>query len=273
VTPGYFDAMGIRVAKGRGITADDRSGAPPVAVINETLARRHWADSDPIGARISVEGPEGPWTTVVGVAADVRQLGPDRPARGEMFLPLAQLPARFVTLVARTTGEPTALVPALRAEVAAIDRELPLAAITTMDAALRAAVALPRLYLSFFTFFALVALVLAGVGIYGVTAYAVAQRTSEIGVRMALGADASDVLRLVLRQALALVAIGLALGTVLALALSRVLATLLFDLSPTDPVTFVTIALVLAVVAIVASWLPARRATRVDPLRALRAET
>ena len=209
----------------------------------------------------------------MGIVADVRQLGPDQPARAEMFLPIAQLPARAATLVVHTNDEPTVLVPALRAEVMAIDRQLPLSSIGTMEEAMRQSVALPRLYLSFFVFFALVALVLAGVGIYGVTAYAVAQRTSEIGVRMALGADAGDVVRLVLRQSLGLVVTGLLLGTVLALALSRVLASLLFDLSPTDPATFAVIAFVLACVAALASWLPARRATRVDPLRALRAET
>jgi ABC-type antimicrobial peptide transport system permease subunit len=189
-----------------------------------------------------------------------------------MFLPLAQQPARGVTLVLRGRGDPLSLVPAVRGEVAAIDADLPLGRVATMQETLRQSVALPRLYLSFFAFFALVALVLAAVGIYGVTAHAVAQRTSEIGVRMALGADAGDVLRLVLRQTLVLVVAGLGSGIVLALALSRLMAGLLFDLSPQDPATFISIGLILTAVALIASWVPARRATRVDPLRALRAE-
>jgi putative ABC transport system permease protein len=161
----------------------------------------------------------------------------------------------------------------VRTEVAAIDSDLPLGRVATMQETLRQSVALPRLYLSFFAFFALVALVLAAVGIYGVTAHAVAQRTSEIGVRMALGANAGDVLRLVLRQALVLVVAGLVSGIVLALGLARLMEGLLFELSPRDPTTFVSIGLILSAVALIASWVPARRATRVDPLRALRAET
>jgi ABC-type antimicrobial peptide transport system permease subunit len=160
----------------------------------------------------------------------------------------------------------------VRAAVRDVDPDLPLAGVTTMEDAMRQATSLPRLYISFFGFFAVVALVLAAIGIYGVTAYTVAQRTPEIGVRMALGANAGDVLRLVLRQALILVGVGLATGLMLALALSRLLDSLLFDLSATDPVTYTAIALILGAVALVASWLPARRATRVDPLRALRTE-
>ncbi len=273
ISPGYFDAIGMRLLRGRGFTELDREGAPLVGIINETLARRYWPEGDPIGARISDESPDGPWITIVGIVADARQNGPDQPARGELFLPLAQVPSPFVTVVVHTAGDPRALVPTVRAEVSSIDPMLPLAGVTTMDEALRQATALPRLYLSFFAFFALIALALAAIGIYGVTAYAVAQRTPEIGVRMALGADSRAVLRLVLRQAIILVSAGLLIGTALAIGLSRLLANLLFDLSPTDPPTFVAIAIVLAVVGVVASWLPARRATRVDPLRALRTET
>jgi predicted permease len=272
VTSGYFAAIGMRVVAGRGFTHEDQEAAMPVAVVNETLARRHWPDADPIGQRVSFGGPEGPWASIVGIVADARQSGLDQPTRGEMFLPLAQQPARGVTLVLRGRGDPLSLVPAVRGEVAAIDADLPLGRVATMQETLRQSVALPRLYLSFFAFFALVALVLAAVGIYGVTAHAVAQRTSEIGVRMALGADAGDVLRLVLRQTLVLVVAGLGSGIVLALALSRLMAGLLFDLSPQDPATFISIGLILTAVALIASWVPARRATRVDPLRALRTE-
>ena len=272
VTPGYLEAMGIRLLRGRGIEATDRPGTPQVGLVNETLARRLWPQGDAIGARISAEGPDGPWTTIVGIVGDVRQLGPDQPARGELFLPLAQVPSGGTALVVRTTGDPLAALPAVRAAVRDIDPDVPVANITTMDEAMRQATALPRLYISFFGFFALVALVLAAIGIYGVTSYAVSQRTPEIGVRMALGAAAGDVLRLVLGQALVLVGAGLLTGLVLALALSRLLTGLLFDLSPTDPVTFVVIGGILALVALVASWLPAHRATRVNPLRALRTD-
>jgi len=271
ITPGYFDAIGMRLQRGRGFTPEDRAGSMPVAIINETLARRHWLGGDAIGQRITSD-PDEPWTTIVGVVADTRHTGPDQPTRGELFLPLAQQPARFITLAVRTAGDPLALVPAVRAEVSAIDPDLPLGRTTTMEEALDQAVALPRLYLSFFAFFAAVALVLAGVGLYGVVSQTVAQRTSEIGVRMALGAGARDVARLVLGQALTLVMLGVVAGTALALSLSRSLSRLLFDVSSTDPATFVTIVIVLAAVALVASWLPARRATRVDPLHALRGD-
>ena len=273
VTAGYFEAIGMRMVHGRAFTREDQEGAMPVAIVNETLARRHWPDSDPIGQRVSFDGSEGPWASIVGVVADARQLGLDQPARGEMFLPLAQQPARFVTLVLHRRGDPFALVPAVRAEVSAIDADLPIGTVQSMEDVLRQSVALPRLYLSFFAFFALVAMVLAAGGIYGVTAHVVAQRTSEIGVRMALGANARDVLRLVLRQTLMLVLAGLGSGIVLALLLSRLMEGLLFELSSRDPATFITIGLILTAVALLASWVPAHRATRVDPLRALRAET
>jgi putative ABC transport system permease protein len=270
VTPGYFDAMEMRLLRGRGIEPTDHADALRVAVVNETLARRWWPEGNVLGSRIATS-LDGPRITIVGVVADVRHTGPAQDTRGELFLPLAQQPARSAAIVVRATGDPLDIVPAVRAIVREVDADLPLSGIGTMQQAMRQAVAMPRLYLSFFTFFAAVALVLAAIGIYGVTSYAVTQRTAEIGVRMALGANAADVQRLVLRRALLLVSIGLATGTALALALSRLLAGLLFNLSPTDPATFIVIATLLAVVAVVASWLPARRATRVDPLRALRA--
>lgn len=272
VTPGYLDAIGIRLLRGRAIEPGDREGAPATALVNETLARRWWPDGDAIGARISPQGPDGPWTTIVGIVADVRQLGPGHPARGELYLPLAQVPSRGTALVVRTAGDPLSALPAVRAAVRDIDPDVPVANVSTMEESVRQTMAIPRLYISFFTFFALVALILAAMGIYGVTAHAVTQRTPEIGVRMALGAATSDVLKLVLRQGLGLVLAGLGAGLLLALALSRLLASLLFDLSPTDPLTFAAIAALLAVVALVAILVPAARAAHVDPLRALRTD-
>lgn len=275
VTTGYFDAIGIRLIAGRAFTDEDREGGMPVGVVNETLARRWWPEdggTGAIGARITTD-PARPWVTVVGIVADVRQAGPDQPPKSELFLPLAQVPASGAALVIRASGDPLTLVPAVRAAVRQIDPELPLANVSTLRESARQAVAMPRLYLSFFVFFSIVALVLAAVGTYGVTAWAVVQRTPEIGVRMAMGADRGDILRMVLRQAFSLVGLGLAAGLLLALALSRLLSGLLFGISPTDPLTFASLSLLLALVALFASWLPARRATRVDPLRALRTDT
>ena len=272
ISADYFRAMGMRLVQGRGITAEDRADAPPVVVINETLARRHWPNENPVGQRITSEGPEGPWTTVVGVVADVRDNGLDAPPQVEMFLPYQQVPSRFMNFVLRTETDPQALAPAVRAEVQRLDPNLPVTAIGTMRDLVRTSTAMPRLYLSFFGFFAGVALVLAAVGIYGITAYTVTQRTQEIGIRMALGARQGDVLRLVLRHAVLLVAAGVVLGVAGALALSRQLSALLYDLSPTDPATFATIALILAGVALAASVLPALRAARIDPQVALRSE-
>jgi ABC-type antimicrobial peptide transport system permease subunit len=189
-----------------------------------------------------------------------------------MYLPFAQQPGRSMTLIVRTDRDPVAMASAVREEVRAVDPDLPLGATATLEELVGRSVALPRLYLTFFGFFALVALLLAAIGIYGVTAQAVAQRTQEIGIRMALGAQRADVLGMIVRQSALLVGAGLGFGFALALLLSRTLDSLLFELSATDPLTYGTIAAVLAGVAMVASWMPARRATRVDPLVALRTE-
>jgi len=272
VTPGLFDAMGMRVLRGRGLTEQDHAGAPAVVVINQSMAERYWPDEDAIGGRISSGSSDGPWTTVVGIVADVHHDGLHLPVRPEMYLPYGQLPDNGMTLVLRTQGDPLDLLPGVRAEVRALDPDLPLGATTTLDQVVSQSVAIPRLFVSFFSFFALVALLLAAVGIFGVTAHAVSQRTQEIGIRMALGAKAHDVLAIVLRQSLAVTATGLLLGLALALGLSRSLRTLLFRTSPADPLTYIAIVLVFGAVAITASLLPALRATRVDPVEALRRE-
>jgi putative ABC transport system permease protein len=272
VTEDYFAAIGMRIVRGRGFTERDRADAPPVVVINETMARRYWPNEDPIGKRINERGPDDPWVSIVGIVADSRHNGIDQAPLVEMYLPFQQRPARVMTLVLRTTGDPLTLVPAVREEVRATDPELPLGVTSSMEQLVSDAVALPRLYLSFFAFFATVALLLASIGIYGVTAHAVSQRTQEIGIRMALGAQSADVVRMMVRQTMMLVGLGLVVGLALAFALSDTLTTLLFELSPTDPSTYALIAALLALVAFVATWLPARRATRVDPIVTLRVE-
>jgi putative ABC transport system permease protein len=273
VTPDYFRAIGMRVLKGRGISEDDRADAPPVAVINETMAKRFWPGEDPIGRRISSEGSEGPWTTIVGIVADVYHNGPDQPALVEMYLPYPQLPARLMTVVLRTAdADPMAVLPAVRSAVSQIDPALPLSRVTTMQQQLSDSMSLPRLFVSFFGFFALIALSLAAIGIYGITSFAVDQRKQEIGVRMALGAQAGDVEKLILRHAAQLAALGLTLGVAATLALSSTIKALLFDMSPTDPLTYLVIIITLGAVSIVAGWIPARRATQVDPIKTLRTD-
>ncbi len=272
VTPGFIAAMGMRLLRGRGITAADRADAPGVAVINETMGARYWPGEDPIGKRFSTESPNGPWTTVVGVVADVHHDGLDQPVRPEMWLSVGQMPDPGLTLVIRTGGEPLDFAPIVRAEVRTLDADLPLGQISTLDRLIADSVAVPRLFLAFFGFFAIVAMLLAAVGIYGVTAYTVGQRTQEIGVRIALGADARGVVSMIVGQAMRVAGAGIAIGVVVALALSRALRTLLFELSPTDPATFLAIVALLAAVSLIACWLPARRAAGVRPVEALRRE-
>ncbi len=272
ITPGYFAAIGMRLLRGRALTDEDRQGTPRVVVINETMAKRFWPNEDALGRRISSSGPDGPWTTVVGIVADAHDRGMDQPTRPEMFLPQHQIPARQLTLVLRTQGDPRALGARIRAEVRTLDKELPIAAESRLTDLVSGSMAMPRLFVAFFGFFAVVALLLASVGIYGVTAQAVSQRRQEIGVRMALGASARGVVALMVGQAMLVVLGGLTVGLVAAWLLSHWLGSLLFDLSPTDPVTFTIIPLLLAAVGLLASWRPARRAAAVDPMRALRTE-
>jgi putative ABC transport system permease protein len=272
ITPGYLDAMGISLLRGRRLADTDRPGAPLVALINETLARRYFPNEDPIGKRITTDGPGSEWTTIVGVVADVHHRGPAQPVRPELYLPFEQVPAAAMWTVMRTRAEPIRLAPVVRAELRALDPDLPVARQTTIEDLMKQSVAMPRLFVTFFGFFAAVALLLAAVGIYGVTAHAVSQRTQEIGVRIALGADTGAVVAMIVRQAMLVALIGLILGLTAALLLSRALQSLLFELKPWDPATFASIAAILAAVSLVASWAPARRAASVNPIKALRTE-
>lgn len=272
VTPGYFEAMGMRLLRGRGLEATDRAGTPLVAVINQTMADRYWPNEDAIGKRVSDGGSERQWTEIVGIVADVKHDGLEAPVRPEMWLPVEQVPDGAMTLVVRTQAEPVAMLPEIRAQVRALDAELPVGTVTTLDDLVWQNVAVPRLYVTFFAFFAAVALLLAAVGIFGVTQHAVAQRAQEIGIRIALGAKTRDVLAMVLRQSIVVTGLGLVIGLALGLSLSRLLSNLLYRTSPFDPVTYIAIVIVLGTVALVAALLPARRAAAVDPVVALRAQ-
>ena len=278
VSPGFFDAMGIALREGRAIGDEDRAGTTPVVVVNEALARQYF-DGRALGRHLN-DFLGGGAFEIVGVAGDVRSAGLDSEAQPEAFVSYRQIPdmmtmafAGFgVTIVGRTEGDPLALVAPLRREVLASDPELPLDDVKTMAARLSASVAEPRFYAAIIGTFAALALVLAVVGIYGVLSYTVSQRHREIGVRMALGARRPDIVRLVLRQGLTLVGIGLVLGLAGSVGVTRFLKTLLFGITATDPTTFVGISALVVLVALAACYLPARRATRVDPMQALRYE-
>ena len=274
VSPGYFETVGMTIARGRGFTEADHADAPLVVVINETLARAGWPDQDPIGRRLRPGSGQSkaPWMTVVGVIRDAHRAEVTRVIRPEVYTSALQGPPRTQMLLVRTAGEPTAIVPAIRRELQAIDSQLPIFGVTTLERELAKTLNQPRFQAVLFTAFAAIALLLATIGIYGVTSHAVGQRTQEVGIRMAMGAARRDVLRLIVVQHLKPALVGLAAGVLGAVILSRFLRTLLFGVSATDPATFVIVAGVLLVVAAAACWVPARRATRVDPLVALRTE-
>ena len=271
VTSDYLRTMGIALRGGRTFGDADRAGGPRVALINETAAARFWPGESAVGKRIRLgAASEEPWTEIVGVVADVRHSSLGLPPTSELYLPAAQLGQRSMVLVIRTDGPPERVAASVRAELARLDRSLPLADVRTMESRVVESLALPRLYMLLFAIFSALALTLAAIGIYGTMAYSVAQRTQEIGIRMALGAQARDVLGMVVRQGTTLAAIGIAAGLVAALLATRVMRTLLYEVSTTDPTTFIGVPLVLAAVALLASWVPARRATRVDPVVAFR---
>jgi putative ABC transport system permease protein len=271
VTPDYLRTMGVSLKRGRGFTGADRDGAPPVALVNEAMARRFWPGQDPVGKRVGYPWPSD-WMTVVGVVADVANDGLGKTPEPAIYRPFAQAPAQSMRVAVRGAADPAVLTAGLRAAVAGVDPDAPLSEVQTMEARVSASVAQPRFTAVLLLSFALVALALGAVGVYGVIAYAVSRRTREIGVRMALGAHGGDVLRMVVRQGAVLAAAGIAVGLVGAFAATRALRGMLYGIAPLDPATFVAVPLALAAVALLASYLPARRAARVDPMVALRSE-
>jgi putative ABC transport system permease protein len=273
VTPGYFDTMGMQLVRGRGFTAADRNGTPYVAVVNESFVKRFWPNGDALGKRLKQGWPEDktPWREIVGVVKDVKTEGVDQPTRIQVYLPLAQEPFSFVTVVARATGDPARLRSAVERAVREVDPNLPVYDILTLPEIMQRGVGSQRLLMILLLGFGGLALLLAAVGVFGVNAYAVSQRTHELGVRMALGADRGRVLKMVLAQGFVTCAIGIALGIVAAIGATRLLRTLLYQVTPYDPFTFASVTAVLILITAAACYLPALRATRVDPVAALRA--
>ncbi len=276
-TPDYFTAIGIPLKRGRFFTDNDTASMPQVVLITESAARQFFPNEDPIGKTIELgwrrRGTKSrAGGQVVGIVGDVKSAGLNEPNPPHIYMPLRQWPVASMTMILKTAVPPMALAEAVRREVYALDGNLPVSNLRTLDAIVAASISQQRFYMLLLTIFAAVALLLAAVGIFGVLSYAVSQRTREIGIRMALGAQGHSVITLVVRQALTLVACGVGAGLAAGLALSQTMAKMLFDVTPTDPATYAAVSAVLAVVALMASYLPARRATRVDPIVALRAE-
>jgi putative ABC transport system permease protein len=280
VTPDYFKTMGIPVLRGRAFTATDGVGdstAQQVVIINANMAKRFWPDEDAIGKRFKYGGDAngaggGPWMTIVGVVGDMRRTGYDAPIRYESFLPYPEQPTTRMTLVVRTSGEPIAMASTVRAQLRALDPQQPVYQVSSMEQLLSGMIAQRRFSMALIGTFAALALVLGIVGVYGVTSYLVAQRTREVGLRLALGAQPKQVVLMVVRQGLATAAVGVAAGLLAALATTRAMATMLYGVSPTDIATLLGVTVTLALATLLANYLPARRAARVDPLVALRSE-
>ena len=274
ISPDYFPAIGIELHKGNQFTDRDTAEQPGVAIVNETAAQRYWPGVDPLGKRIKRGRPESknPWLTVIGIVNGSRQLSLKEGSQPEIYVPYLQNPGLTFTLVARTASDPRSLTGSLRKEVLSADREIPAVNIKLMEELISNSVAKERFYVLLLAVFAALALILAAVGVYGVMSYSVTLRTRDIGIRMALGARPVDIFKHIVGQALLLGLIGLGVGIVLAIASTRVMSSLLYGINATDPLTLAITSLVLLAVALLASYLPARRATRVDPLVTLRYE-
>ncbi len=276
VSPGYIRTLGVPLLRGRDFTEQDNEKSELVGLVNARLAHQFWPNEDPIGKRFMFGHPESKtpskWITVVGVVSDTKLYGLANPSRLEVYVPFPQRTAHYMVLLVRSTVEPASLTSDVRGAVASIDKDQPILEISTMQQMVNGSVATKRITLILLGLFSGLALVLAVVGVYGVISYAVAQRTREIGIRMALGAERREVLKMVVGKSLRLTLVGVALGIASALALTHFLASLLYNVSPTDLLTFFAAALALTTVALVASYIPARRAAKVDPMVALRYE-
>jgi putative ABC transport system permease protein len=275
---GYFRTMGATLARGRGFEESDAAGSEPVTVISDAMARRYWPDEEALGKRLRM-GAHEPWVRIVGVVRNIKQMDWSADPAPELYFPYRQhanffnsRPASQMTLVLRTAVEPASLSRALEAEVWALDRNVPVSNVMTLGDIVSGAVRQPRLYAVLLGTFALAAAMLAAVGIYGVISFAVTQRTQEIGVRMAFGARRTDVLGMVMGHGMRLAGLGVGVGLLAGLALAQLLGKLLYGVSAADPLTFVSVSLLLACLAAGACYAPARRATRVDPMVALRWE-
>jgi predicted permease len=271
-SPGYFDVLSIPVLAGRVFSERDIAGAPPVVVVNQALAQRYFPGESPLGKHVDFRWETRGMQEIVGVVGDVREQALDQPARPAIYIPYAQRPAEWANLLVRTTGDPNGIVPSLRRVVAELDRNLPLAEVRTLEDVEAAGLADRRLAMALFGVFSGLSLVLAALGLYAVISYMVVQRRQEIGIRMALGARTEQVVRSVLRQGMALIGIGVIVGAIAALWLGRFLAGLVFGVGTTDPITFGSVALLLATTALLASMIPALRAAHVDPASVLRSE-
>ncbi len=269
--PGYFDALRIRLIAGREFTPADTPDAPRVVIVDELLAKQHWPGQSALGKRVNRDRA-GNWATVVGVVAHVRKAGPRSEGEPQLYLPFAQNPQTTLSVVVRSSASPNGIGQALRGAVGEIDAQLPVSEIRALSAIVDGATAGDRLNAVMLGAFGVVAALLAGIGLYGVMAYGVTRRSREIGIRLALGGHPSAIRRMILREGLRIVAAGVTIGVVAALSLSRMIAVLLFGVAPTDLATYGAITLALLVVGLVATWIPARRATRIDPMVALREE-
>jgi putative ABC transport system permease protein len=279
VTPGYFRTMGIGLAEGREFDIQDDRTATGVVVVNEALARRYFPDEDAIGRTIDGLPPHialGGFLVsefeIVGIAEDVRYFGLAEAAQPSLYFPVAQAPFRRMNLTVRTAGVPESLIAAIRGEIVSMDSTVPIARVRTMERILSDSVARDRFSMLLLTLFAVIALVLASVGIYGVTSYSISQRTAEMGIRMAVGAKPADVMRLVMVSGAKLALSGVVLGLLGAAALSRIMASQLYGVGATDPLTFAGVGIVLASVALAATYVPALRAARIDPVLAIQGE-
>ncbi|HKG48707.1 MAG TPA: ABC transporter permease [Pyrinomonadaceae bacterium] len=274
---GYFKTMGIPIVKGRDFDDRDKHGATPVVIITETFARQHFPNEDPIGKRIkpgisTYEDEDSTMREIIGVVGDIRNRTLSTEPRAAYYVPQTQVPFSQMVAVVKTNGEPRSLISAVTKQVAGMDQDIPLFGVKSMEEYLSASVAAPRFSTTLLSIFAAVALVLTVVGLYGVMSYSVAQRTNEIGIRLALGAQSRDVLLMIVKQGSTLIVIGLVIGLAGAYALTRLIATFLFGVTAKDPLTFGAVAVLLAMVGLLACYIPALRATKVDPMEALRSE-
>jgi predicted permease len=273
VSSHYFDAMGITILRGRAFTEGDTDKAPAAVIINEALARHFMPNQEPLGKQLIIDDGPPRQREIVGIVRDVKHFSLDAEAKPEMYVPHLERPWPNMTLVVRATmDDQGGLVAAVRGEVAALDKRIPVANVKRIDQYVAASAGLRRFSTILLGSFAALALILAAIGIYGVMAYTVTQRTHEIGVRVALGAQRRDVLKLVIGQGMILVLVGIVIGLSASFALTRFMKSVLFGVSPTDPVTFIVIPLLFVGVAVMACYIPSRRATKVDPMVALRYE-